>query len=136
MDLLPCLVSKGYEENVETFNEAGVYTVEGARKLSKLQLVLLGIPEDDCPELIEHIAEWAGSEEEMKRKRKMERKRQRALKRVAKGLPMVLSSEDEDEPLGTSTEEDSSDDSDSDEDEGNTVDEEKVEHETNKQDKK
>ena len=136
MDLLPCLVSKGYEENVETFNEAGVYTVEGARKLSKLQLVLLGIPEDDCPELIEHIAEWAGSEEEMKRKRKMERKRQRALKRVAKGLPMVLSSEDEDEPLGTSTEEDSSDDSDSDEDEGNTVDEEKVEHETNKQYKK
>ena len=58
------------------------------------------------------------------------------MKRVAKGLPMVLSSEDEDEPLGTSTEEDSSDDSDSDEDEGNTVDEEKVEHETNKQDKK
>jgi EEF1A lysine methyltransferase 4 len=135
MELLPCLVAKGLEEKIETFNEAGIFTVEGARKLSQLQFVLLGIPEDDCPELMEHIAEWAGSEDEMKRRRKMIRKRQRALKRVAKGLPMVLSSDDEDAELGTSTEEDSSSSSSDLEDDSNSDDEEeKVEH--NKQEKK
>ena len=119
MALLPCLVAKGFQDNCETFNEAGVFSVEAARKLSQLQLVLLGIPEDDCPELMDHIAEWAGSEDEMKRRRKKERKRQRAIKRVAKGLPMVLSSDEEgDDGLGTSTEEESSSEEDSEEDSG------------------
>jgi|TARA_B110000208_G_C11686189_1_gene400609 SAM-dependent methyltransferase len=117
MALLPCLEAKGYQDSIETFQEADVFSVEAARKLSKLQLVLLGIPEDDCPELMEHIAAWAGSETEMKKRRKMERKRQRALKRQAKGGPMVLSSDDSDDGMNSSTQEDSSsEESDSDDD--------------------
>ena len=117
MALLPCLKAKGFQDTLETFSEAGVFSVEAARKLSPLQFVLLGIPEDDCPELMEHIAEWAGSEDEMRRKRKMERKRQRALKRQLKGGPFVLSSDEEgDDGLSESSQESSSSSEDDDSD--------------------
>ena len=60
MPLQPCLKYKGFELQYETFVEADVETVERARKLTKLQLVLLGINEEDCEDLMQHFLLWNG----------------------------------------------------------------------------
>ena len=73
MKLGPCLAAFGIGDQLETFTEADVFTVEKARKLSKLQLVLLGVPEDDCPGLLEHIAGWEGDAEEAAKRKKLEK---------------------------------------------------------------
>ena len=84
MKLSPCLEAFGIVDQLETFNEADVFTVEQARKLSKLQLVLLGVPEDDCPRLVEHIASWEGDAEEAAKKKKLEKeaKKRAKLKKI------------------------------------------------------
>ena len=80
MKLGPCLAAFGVGEQLETFTEADVFTVEQARKLSQLQLVLLGVPEDDCPRLLEHIAGWEGDAEEAAKKKKLEKEAKKRAK--------------------------------------------------------
>lgn len=70
LKLEPCLLAFGIVDQLETFREADIHTVEGARKLSELQLVLLGIPEDDCQRLSEHLQNWQGEAAEAAKNQK------------------------------------------------------------------